>query len=106
MSVRIEVSARINGIVTWFDITDDLVARGARMPESVNYAGVYPDDVTESDDDPLFYDLLGAINDHADTRLRDNFFDGRVHGIKIVDSFRGAFEARLLVDTRYTSRNA
>lgn len=106
MSIKVKVSARVDGVLTWFDITDELVGRGARLPNDVSIAGVYPDDLVASSDEPMFYDLLGAINDHADTRLRDNFFDGRVHGIQIEDPRRGTFNARIILETRYGSRNA
>lgn len=106
MSVSIQISARVNGVTTWFDITEDLANRGAKIPASVSVPGIYPDDLTSSDDEALHYDLLGAINDHKDTRLRENFFDGKVHGLKIVDSHRGAFDCRILLETRYGSRNA
>lgn len=99
MSIRIELYAKDRFV----DITDDLIACGGVFPDTLT-EGIYPDDLVENNDGSLHYDLLGAIN--RNELLRKTFFDGRVHPMRIIDTDGGTFDVRLLLETRYSSRNA
>lgn len=101
---------------------------------SADVPGVYPDDLIESGDTttPHWYDLLLAIQDASNAFKREmdkattdqakkawedkynslrSFFDGRVHGIRITcpDNYiipETNGDVRVLIESRYTSRNA
>lgn len=80
------------------DITADLNAQYA-LPESAN-AGIFPDRSRSK-----WWDLLPAINAHAE--LKDTFFnnDTAVHALTIEDTNGQTFTVRVLLRTKYTSRN-
>lgn len=98
MAIKIEIFGKDRFI----DITDRLKATGAKLPDSFTQ-GIFPDDLATGDD-PMHFDLLDAIN--ADETLRKTFFDGRVHPMHIIDTDGHTFDVRVLVETRYSSRNA
>lgn len=105
MSLSIKIQAKDqNNELKWFDITEALEIAGTPLP-SVVEPGVYPDKLltNENDTTPRFYNLLGAV--HATPVLRDTFFDGKVHPIQFIDSDGQTYDLRLLLQTRYTSRN-
>ena len=99
MAIRIEVFGRDR----FFDITDQLKSLGGKFPDTFS-EGIFPDDLVENTDDPLHYDLLGAIS--MNETLAKEFFDGRVHPMRIIDTEGHSFDVRVMLETRYSSRNA
>lgn len=80
------------------DITADLNSQYA-LPSSTK-SGIFPDRSRSR-----WWDLLSAINAHPE--LRDTFFnnDIGIHSLKIQDTSGSTFTARILLRSKYTSRN-
>lgn len=80
------------------DITADLNKQYA-LPANSN-SGIFPDRSRSR-----WWDLLPAISAHPE--LQENFFnnDIGIHSLKIQDTSGKTFTARILLRTKYTSRN-
>lgn len=80
------------------DITADLAAQYA-LP-ATNTAGVYPDRTRST-----WWDLLPAINNHVE--LRESFFNDStgVHSLTFQDTQGEPVIVKVLMRTKYTSRN-
>ena len=108
MSVSIQIMAidPNTGQDAWYDITEPIKNTGVPFPDTLE-TGIYPDKLMTADNYnnvPKFYDLLGAISQVEG--LKDTFFDGRVHPMRIIDSGGASFLLRVLLKSRYSSRNS
>lgn len=78
------------------DITDALNKQHT-VPQSLG-AGVFPDDSHEK-----WWDLWSVIKNNPE--LKDEFQKKAIHTLKLVDSNGTAYDAKLLMKTKYTARN-
>ena len=78
------------------DITADLNHQYA-LPTSLG--GIFPDASGQK-----WWDLLRCINKHPE--LKNNFFKGGVHIMKVIDQNGSDFKVKLLLRMTYSARNS